>query len=156
MINSRLIAGALALALMCGSALAQTAPPWGPNASPTNNNWLAFWATKQDVGAAVTSTGVATPSVTITGTSPTLTTGTCSGSGAVGGSTAGTFVAAACAAGTFIISGLPTAPTGWNCFATDRTTTTDTLIETAATVTSATLKATTAASDVVQFACTAY
>ena len=90
------------------------------------------------------------------GTLPTLTTGTCSGSGAAGGSLAGTFVAATCAAGTYILSGLPTAPTGYSCNAEDRTTTADTLQQTAASTTSATFKATTATSDVIQFNCLAY
>jgi hypothetical protein len=90
------------------------------------------------------------------GTLPTLTTGTCSGSSAAGGSLAGTFVAATCSAGTYILSGLPTAPTGYSCNAEDRTTTADTLQQTAASATSATFKATTAASDVIQFNCLAY
>jgi hypothetical protein len=90
------------------------------------------------------------------GTLPTLTTGTCSGSSAAGGSLAGTFVAATCAAGTYILSGLPTAPTGYSCNAEDRTTTADALQQTASSATSATFKATTATSDVIQFNCLAY
>ena len=90
------------------------------------------------------------------GTLPTLTTGTCSGSSAAGGSFAGTFVAATCTAGTYILSGLPTAPTGYSCNAEDRTTTADALQQTATSATSATFKATTATSDVIQFNCLAY
>lgn len=87
---------------------------------------------------------------------PTLTSGSCSGSSAAGGLFAGTFVGASCVAGTYILSALPTAPTGWACDAVDRTTTSDTLTETASGTTSATLTGTTAASDVVQFKCIAY
>ena len=90
------------------------------------------------------------------GTSPTLNTGSCSGSSPTGGLTAGTFVAATCAAGTYIISGLFAAPHGWNCDAWDRTTPADTLVQTASSTTSATLKSTTVASDVIGFKCMAY
>jgi hypothetical protein len=87
------------------------------------------------------------------GTAPTLTTGACSGSG---GATTGTFSAATCSATTYILSGMPTVPTGYACWATDRTTPADTLTQTATSATSATFKATTVASDVIQVHCFGY
>ena len=84
---------------------------------------------------------------------PTLTTGACSGSAAAGGLIAGKFTAATCTATTYIISGLPTAPTGYTCGAWDQTTPADTLVQTANSTTSATLTATTVASDVIVFSC---
>ena len=82
------------------------------------------------------------------GAAPTITTGSCSGSSWVGGMTVGQFTAAACAAGTYVMSGLQAAPNGWFCTGTDRNTGAA-LPKTASTTTSCTLKATTAASDVV-------
>lgn len=87
------------------------------------------------------------------GTKPILTTGSCSGSAAVGGATAGSFTAPVCAAGTIILSGLPTAPNGYSCTAYDQTTPADALTQTANSTTSATLKATTVANDVIIFSC---
>ena len=83
------------------------------------------------------------------GAAPTLTAGSCSGSSWTGGATAGTFMASACPAGTFILSGLPPAPHGYHCVANNQTTTANTLVQSANSATSCTLKATTAASDVI-------
>jgi hypothetical protein len=84
--------------------------------------------------------------------------GTCTVTGFAGGATAGTFVGpvGACAAGTVAITFAFTAPTGWSCDATDRTTSADSIKQTATTATKATFLATLAASDVVQYKCTAY
>ena len=90
------------------------------------------------------------------GPSPVLTTGSCSGSTPAGGTTTGTFVAATCTSSNYKISGLPTAPNGWNCYITDRTTPADILTETASTTTSATISGSTVASDVIQFTCNMY
>jgi hypothetical protein len=84
--------------------------------------------------------------------------GTCTVTGFAGGATAGTFVGpvGACAAGTVAITFAFTAPTGWSCDATDRTTSADSIKQTATTATKATFLATLAASDVVQYKCIAY
>jgi hypothetical protein len=93
-------------------------------------------------------------------TAPTLTTGACSGSSGsftvTPGLTAGKFTAAACSSSTYIISGLPASKTGYSCTAQDRTTTADTLTQTADTTTSCTLTGSTAASDIVSVTATAY
>lgn len=93
------------------------------------------------------------------GTAPTLT-GTCTTGTKVGGAAAGSFaLTAICAAGTVILS-MPTlshpAPTGWACFASDRTTVGDTFVETSTSASSVTLTGTGASADVIQFSCTAY
>ena len=96
------------------------------------------------------------------GSSPTLTTGQCQGSNVTGGATAGTFVSAgSCILGRhFIISNLPVAPTGWACFAADRTTAATTVSQTDSSTTSATLIVLVSAAmppgDVIQFSCTGY
>jgi hypothetical protein len=90
------------------------------------------------------------------GPSPTGSTGSCVASGFTGGSLVGTFSAAVCVAGTFILSGMPTTPNGYSCSAYDRITPSDTVVQTGSTATSATFKATTVASDVVQFNCQGY
>jgi hypothetical protein len=82
--------------------------------------------------------------------------GSCTASSFAGGATAGTFSAPACAAGTIAITFAFSAPTGWSCDATDRTTAADSVKQTATTATKATFAATTAASDVIQYKCTAY
>jgi hypothetical protein len=82
--------------------------------------------------------------------------GSCLASSFAGGATAGTFSAAVCAAGTIAITFAFTAPTGWVCNARDRTTPADSVNQTASTTTKATFTATTVASDVIQYSCTAY
>ncbi len=82
--------------------------------------------------------------------------GSCTATSFAGGATAGTFVAPSCVAGTIAITFAFTAPIGWSCDAQDRTTTSDTLKQTATTTTKATFAATTAVSDVVQYKCIAY
>jgi hypothetical protein len=94
-----------------------------------------------------------------TGTVPTGTTGTCVASSFAGGATAGTFSAAICTAtNTFVLSALPAAPTGYSCDATDRTTSTSKLRQTASSTTSATftVDVATVAADVVTFKCLGY
>jgi hypothetical protein len=90
------------------------------------------------------------------GAVPTGTTGSCTASSFTGGATAGSFSAASCAAGTFILSALPAAPHGYTCAAFDETTTADAIVQTASTATSATFKATTAASDAIAYHCFGY
>lgn len=92
--------------------------------------------------------------IQVGGGAPTGTTGSCSVGTFTGGRTAGTFVAPLCAAGTIILSGLPTA-NAWICGAWDQTTIADIVTQISSTATSATFRATTAASDVVQFMCMA-
>lgn len=90
------------------------------------------------------------------GSSPTNS-GTCAVTSQTGGNTVGSFIASgACAAGTYIFGFGFSAPNGWACDAEDRTTITDTIQQTASTVTNATFKATTASADVVSWKCTAY
>jgi hypothetical protein len=89
-----------------------------------------------------------------------VTTGACVGSSLtggllVGGAVTGTFVAPACAGTNVIISSLPPATNSYDCHLTDRTTPADLLNQTAGgnSQTAVTIKATTAASDVVGFTC---
>lgn len=90
------------------------------------------------------------------GSAPTSS-GSCAVTSQVGGNTVGSFVAAgSCAGGTYILGFSFSAPNGWSCDGEDRTTTTDTVQQTASTVTNATFKATTASADVVSWKCTAY
>lgn len=91
-----------------------------------------------------------------TGSVPVGTTGSCIASSFAGGATAGTFSAAVCVAGTIILSSLPAAPAGYSCWAQDRTTTSNTLLQTASSTTSATFKATTTALDAIQYSCIGY
>lgn len=89
------------------------------------------------------------------GARPTAT-GTCSITSQVGGATAGKFTASgACAGGTVILA-LPTAPTGWHCRASDQSTPTDLMNQTATSTTSATLTGTMANNDIVSFSCIGY
>lgn len=90
------------------------------------------------------------------GSVPVGTTGTCAASSFAGGGQAGTFSVVSCVGGTVILTGMPSALTGYSCSAWDRTTVTDTIQQTATSQTSVTFKATTAASDSVQFACIGY
>jgi hypothetical protein len=84
------------------------------------------------------------------GTPATLT-GTCTHSTVTGGATAGTFTAT-CTSQTIIIA-LPTSTNGWHCSASDLTTPTDTLNQTASSTASATLTGTTVGSDTIEFHC---
>jgi hypothetical protein len=90
------------------------------------------------------------------GTQPTLT-GTCTTpTTKVGGATAGSFVTATgCSAQTVIIS-LPTATNGWICIASDQTTTTDSMKQSAQSASSCTLTGTTANNDVIVWEARAY
>jgi hypothetical protein len=103
---------------------------------------------------------VVTNQLEMAGSAPTGTTGTCSVGTFTGGTLAGSFVTPLCAlATTIILSGLPTANNGYSCFATDRTTQTSLILQSATSATSATFKVSgvaTVNSDVVQFTCTAY
>jgi hypothetical protein len=45
----RALLASTAVLAIAGAALAQSPPPWGPGALPTQQNWLGFWANKQDV-----------------------------------------------------------------------------------------------------------
>jgi hypothetical protein len=91
-----------------------------------------------------------------TGSVPVGTTGSCVASSLAGGNTAGTFSAAVCAGGTIILTGFPSTAHGYACNAQDQTTPTDTLQQTASSVSSVTFKATTAAADVVAYQCTGF
>jgi hypothetical protein len=87
---------------------------------------------------------------------PPAITGTCTGVGTqLGGNTAGSFVAT-CSSQTAILTFGTTAPHGWLCIATDITTTSDTMKQSATSTTSCTLSGTTAASDVVAFEAIAF
>jgi len=96
------------------------------------------------------------------GTAPTATGagGTCAAGAVAGGATAGTVtLTAACAStNTLALTVMPTAPTGYVCDAADRTNKTLNLVQSATTTTSATFtfNATTGATDVIQYKCTAY
>lgn len=97
-----------------------------------------------------------------TGSVPTGNTGTCSTAVTVtGGASVGNWTStSACnIAGTIILSGMPSAPTGYNCDATDITTAAVVLQQTASSVTSVTftVRATNAsANDNIRFKCLAY
>ena len=68
----------------------------------------------------------------------------------------GVFTGSLCAASSYILTFNQTAATGWSCYATETTTTTDALGQTGSSATTATLTGTTANNDVVSFACSAY
>jgi hypothetical protein len=101
------------------------------------------------------------------GAVPTGNTGTCgTGVTVTGGAMTGTWTSTAiCAlAGTIILSGMPTAPTGYSCDMTDRTTNGVTVQQTATSATSATFtvrslptgSVQTVANDILQYKCIAY
>lgn len=112
--------------------------------------------------------GLSSPAALIsTGTVPTGNTGTCStGVTVAGGSRVGTWTSTAiCAlAGTIILTALPAAPTGHNCFMTDRTTAGVVIEETTTTSTSASFvvrslptgTVPTVANDILQYSCLEY
>lgn len=82
-------------------------------------------------------------------------TGSC-GATFAGGSTGGTItLVGACAGGTIILS-MPTAPTGWVCNASNRTTPANAFNQTASSTTSATFTGTGSGSDVLGYHCTGY
>ena len=113
-------------------------------------------------GAAPATTTTPTASAFISnGTKPTNTTGTCPGSSSVGGATAGTFalVGICAAAGTVILTALPAATTGYACDMEDRVTRAATIVQSAATTTSATFimgGTPSVANDVFQWKCIGY
>lgn len=117
--------------------------------SATGNDDLAVATT----GAATSRISLTTPQLIANGTVPTGTTGSCSASSFTGGSTAGKFTAPTCSGGTIILSALPSAPNGYTCVALDQTTSTNTLKQTANSVTSVTFTSTTTLNDVVVFDC---
>ncbi len=107
------------------------------------------------------------PGMISNGTNPTGNTGTCStGVTVAGGATVGTWTSTAvCAlAGTIILTGMPTAPTGYVCDMSDRTTAGVTIEETATSATSVTFtvrslptgSVATVANDILQYKCLAY
>ncbi len=119
------------------------------------------------VGNVTSSTAIRSPLHVATGSVPTGTTGSCTtGVTVAGGSTAGTWTSTAtCAAtGTIILTAMPTAPTGYACFMTDRTTSGATIQQTATSATSATFtvrslptgSVTVAANDILQYHCIGY
>ena len=92
-----------------------------------------------------------------------ITTGTkftatgCSVNTLLGSGTAGTYKSGTTGTCTVVVTlnggtGI-TAPTGWSCFANDRTTPADTITNTASTTTTATFYGTTVSGDVIEFAC---
>jgi hypothetical protein len=90
------------------------------------------------------------------GTAPTNS-GACAITTQVGGNTAGTFQASgACTSSTVILTFGFTAPAGWACFTSNRTTVANLLPQTASSTATATFTGTMAANDVVQFSCSAY
>lgn len=157
---NKIILALVAIVLLAGPARAQTNPNFSgpPNPTvPTAGQWNALFAGKQDYLGATPclTTGCNATGFVSTGSPPTMT-GSCSASGQVGGNTAGTWVGSLCSSGTYILTFAIAAPNGWSCRAQDRTTTADTLNQTASSVSSATFTGTTANNDVVQFACTGY
>ncbi len=105
-------------------------------------------------------------SVLISGSSP-ATSGSCSFGSLAGGNTVGTFVAQGCgppatAATAMILTFALTAPTGWSCDASDRTSnvavgaTVQALTQNFSTSTLAGFRASTLTGDVIQFKCIAY
>lgn len=87
--------------------------------------------------------------------------GTCATGAVAGGANAGTvtLTGACAAANTVTLTFLTASSTGWSCFASDRTLPTALLYETSTSTTTAVLTvsgATTGATDVLQYACTAY
>jgi hypothetical protein len=156
------IAGMTGLGTGVGTALAQPA-------GGTNANSLLLYSNIGTSGANIpllstantwSSSQTFSAGFIISPTSPTGSTGTCTVGTFTGNATVGTFVTPLCAlASTIILSALPTAPTGYACFATDRTTQTALILQSAASVTSATFKVSglaTVNADVVQFSCTSY
>lgn len=107
---------------------------------------------------AVSGSKTTSPSFQSLGTTYTLSTNTCSGTSLVGGATAGTFVSGTTGTCTVVVTmgSSATAPTGWQCTATDRTTPADLIGQTASSATTATLSGTTLASDVISFSCIGY
>jgi hypothetical protein len=111
------------------------------------------------VGSAVIATDPGNGSIIFSGalqsagTVPIGNTGTCTATSFSGGATSGKFTAPTCAAGTIILSSMPTVQNGYTCSASDETTTTNTLLQTAQTTSSATFKSTTTNADVVTFSC---
>jgi len=84
----------------------------------------------------------------------------CSAGTTVGGATAGSFSSGTTGTCTVTVTmdgatGL-TAPNGWSCWASDTTTTADTILMTASTTTTATFSGTTVSGDVIKFGCVGY
>ena len=95
----------------------------------------------------------------VTGGTKFTTTG-CSVSATSGGATAGTYTSGTTGTCTVVVTmngatGL-TAPNGWACYASDRTTAADTQVNTTSTTTTATISGTTVSGDVVSFGCAGY
>lgn len=88
----------------------------------------------------------------------TFTASGCSNGTLVGGATGGTFASGTTGACTVVITmgNSATAPTGWHCSASDRTTPANLYDQTASTITTATLSGTTVSGDVISFACLGY
>lgn len=89
-----------------------------------------------------------------------FTTSGCSVSATAGGRATGTYTSGTSGTCTVVVtmrgaSGM-TAPTGWDCHATDRTTVADSISQTASSATTATLSGTTVSGDVIGFTCRGY
>jgi hypothetical protein len=130
----------------------------GQNGASTWTTVTRFFANATAVTAPVEISG---------GTVPTGTTGTCNtGVTVAGGATAGTWTSTGiCAiASTIILTAMPTVPTGYACFMSDRTTGGVTIEETATSTTSATFiiralptgSIATVANDILQYSCKGY
>lgn len=121
-----------------------------------------FWAGRYEGNAgtkvaSLSTAGAFTAVAEVAGGSAPTNTGSCGISTQAGGNTAGSFKAnGACAAGTITLAFATTSPNGWSCTANDLTTTTNTVQQTGYTTTSATFKATMAASDIVTFNCVGF
>lgn len=110
--------------------------------------------------------GVASGAINAGGQFGTISSGTkftttgCSVSATTGAATAGTYTSGTSGTCTVVITmagatGL-TAPNGWACYASDRTTVADLITQTASSATTATLSGTTVTGDVVSFGCIGY
>ena len=86
----------------------------------------------------------------------TFTASGCTNSTLVGGATAGSYHSGTTGTCTVVVTTGLTAPNGWACFASDLTTTADTIKQTATSQTTATLAGTTASGDVINFGCQPY
>ena len=98
------------------------------------------------------------PALLPTSGAVTYTASGCSNSAIVGSSIAGSYHSGTTGTCTVTVTmgGSATAPNGWACRASDLTTTSDTVVQTATTQTTATLSGTTVSGDVISFSCVPY
>lgn len=136
-----------------------------PGATADMPGRLAFWTTPDGSATPVERMRINSAGLTtviggfVSGGTKFTTTG-CSVSATTGGANAGTYTSGttgACAV-VITINGATgaTAPNGWACYASDRTTPADLITQTASTATTATLSGVTVSGDVISFGCIGY